>query len=511
MNIEAYIEKNYKIVILILVVASILFSLIFLQFTVDDSYIAFRYAKNFVEHGVWNWNIKGEKVEAYTSFLYAILAIIPEELGINAAIFFKFLGVISIIYLSTRLFNLVEDKIVYLMALTFLLFNPFTYIHAYSGLETPLFMVLLFELTIRISKEEHMSLRQEKLLLLVMLVLPLTRPEGALFSFLVAFFLLFDKEKNIQSKGFFLTIVVLGVGYFLSRYQYFGYIFPNTFYVKSNHDLSIVKVIKYTVMNFQYLGSAFVLLFLIENKYFRTLLIASILLNIFLYGNSDLAMNYADRFPFQTLLPLFLCSLVLAKKGEKTSVIIFVFMAFILGGFFTNRETLKSLATYYPYAVQSHAKLGVALSKYKDENLSLMVGDAGMIPYFSDWHSYDANALANAYLAHKGFSRDYMRHIKPDLIILYGRMPDEEVMGEDYSNQGQEYKYVADSKQYSVVGAIPWDHNYYLLCYLKNSIPRFEEIKQTIQHVEENARKFKISKEDFVVQKYLIYPALFYR
>lgn len=504
MNIE-YIEKNHKTIVVMLAVSSVLLSLIFLQFTVDDSYITFRYAKNFVEHGVWNWNITGEKVEAYTNFLYAVLAIIPEALGINTPLFFKFLGATTILYLSIRLFGLIiEDKIVYLMALAFLLFNPFVYIHAYSGLETPLFIVFLFELVILISLESSITSKNEKLFLLLLLMLPMTRPEGALFS-LIGFFLLLYKERTIQSKGFFLGIVVISIGYFLLRYQYFGYFFPNTFYIKSAHGFSVGKVIGYIINNFQFLGSAFLLLLLVKNKYFRILLGTAIFLNIFLYGKSDLQMNYADRFPFQTLFPFFLAAFVLVKN-RSTSIIIFVLMAFILGGIFSNKGQFKHLATYYPKAIQSHAKLGVALSKYKDENLSLMVGDAGMIPYFSEWHAYDSIGLANTYVAHYGFSLEYMRKIKPDLIIMYSTTPDEEGLRLKVHNQQYIYSYITESKQYSLVGASRWQDDYYMLAFLKNSIHRFEEIKQTIQDIDSETKEFKISKKYFLLQKYLIYP-----
>ncbi len=501
-----YIEKNYKIIVAILVTSSILLSLIFLQFTVDDSYITFRYAKNFVEHGVWNWNIYGEKIEAYTNFLYAILAIIPEAIGINTPLFFKLLGIITILYLSIRLFKLIQDKIVYLMVLAFLLFNPFIYIHAYSGLETPLFMLLLFELVILISIKDNISSKDEKLYLFVLLLLPLTRPEGALFS-IIGFFLLLYKEGKIKSKSFFLALIIIAIGYFLWRYQYFGHMFPNTFYIKSAHGFAFGRVIGYMINNFQYLGLAIILLLIVKNKYFKILIGVTILMNLFLYGNSDLQMNYADRFPFQTFFPFFLAAFVLVKN-RIISVTLFILMAFILGGFFGNKVQLQYLAAYYPKVIQSHAKFGVALSKYKDENLTLMVGDAGMIPYFSEWHVYDSIGLANAYVAHNGFSLDYMRRVTPDLIIMHSRTADEKGLRLEYYNQQYIDLYITESQQYSLVGASKWQDDYYMLSFLKKSVPKFEEIKNTIQLIDSETRAFKISKKDFIFQKYLIYSGV---
>jgi len=504
MNIK-HIEENHKKIVAILAVSSVLFSFIFLQFTVDDSYITFRYAKNLIEHGVWNWNITGEKVEAYTNFLYAILAIIPEATGINTPLFFKLLGASAILYLSIRLYGLIaENKISYIMALTFLLFNPFVYIHAYSGLETPLFIALIFELTILISAESIIDIKHEKLLFIVLLMLPLTRPEGAIFS-LLGFSLLVCKEKTIKSKCLFVGIVLVSIGYFVWRYQYFGYLFPNTFYVKSAHGFSIDKIIIYIFNNVHVLGSALFLLFLVKNKHFRILLGAAIFLNIFLYGKSDLQMDYADRFPFQTLFPFFLAAFVLVNN-RNTSIMVFIVVSFILGGIFSNKSEFVHLATYYPKAIQSHAKLGVALSKFKNENLSLMIGDAGMVPYFSEWHTYDSIGLANVNVAHDGFSLEYMKKIQPDLIIMYSTTPDKEGIRLDDYNQHYIYSYITESQQYSFVGASRWQDNYYMLAFLKNSAHRFEEIKQTIQDIDSETREFKVSKNDFLLQKYLIYP-----
>ena len=125
------------------------------QFGVDDSFITFRYARNLVEHGVWNWNSTGPRVEAYTNFIYAVLAIIPEYFGLSSFIFFKLIGSLSIVYLGLRLHQILSMRYALWVALTFILINPLFYIHAYSGLETPVFVVLLFELIIGLTLDDE--------------------------------------------------------------------------------------------------------------------------------------------------------------------------------------------------------------------------------------------------------------------------------------------------------------------------------------------------------------------
>jgi hypothetical protein len=49
-----FVKKTIPTGLLFIFVA---FAFINFQFTVDDSFITYRYAKNLVEYGIWNWNI----------------------------------------------------------------------------------------------------------------------------------------------------------------------------------------------------------------------------------------------------------------------------------------------------------------------------------------------------------------------------------------------------------------------------------------------------------------------
>ena len=151
MEINNFYKKNYYIYFIFFV----FYTIILFQYTVDDSFITYRYAKTLISDGIWNWNPSRYVFEeAYTNFSYAVIAIIPEFFHINTLIFFKVFGGLLILYVSFRLIYLISDKLILFIALGFLLLNPYFYIHAYSGLETPLFIVLLFELIIALTKEE---------------------------------------------------------------------------------------------------------------------------------------------------------------------------------------------------------------------------------------------------------------------------------------------------------------------------------------------------------------------
>jgi hypothetical protein len=176
-----------------------------IQFGVDDSFITFRYARNLVDHGVWNWNLTGEKEEAYTNFTYAILSIIPEALGLNSLLFMKLIGIFLLIYLCIRLKSNLGWSAKLGVAYSFVIFNPLFYMHAFSGLETLAFVVLIYEFIILLCNEK-INLNK---FLLVAILLPMTRPEGALFSLIGFAYLTYYKKDLILNVKVYLT---LGIG-----------------------------------------------------------------------------------------------------------------------------------------------------------------------------------------------------------------------------------------------------------------------------------------------------------
>lgn len=495
-------ERNSKKIHIVFLCAFLFLTLILFQFTVDDSFITYRYAKNLVAHGIWNWNPTGSTVEeAYTNFLYAILAIIPEFFKISTLVFFKLLGAMSLVYIAARLFYLIKNKIIYFASLTFLILNPFFYLHAYSGLETPIFIVLIFELIVFLTLKE--KVQNEKMFYFILLLLPLTRPEGALYS-LVGFSLFWYKNREIKSKKYFILFCALGLGYFILRYKYFGDLLPNTFYVKSSEGFNMNRFVSYIFGNIKYWSVA-LLFIIIKDKSYRILLGTSIIINVLLYASSDLQMNFSDRFPFQTFAPFYLGAFIYTKNTYNfymVSVLTAFLMGFIIAG-----SSLLDSAKYFPKLRQAYGGLGVALSKYKNENLTLLSGDVGLISYFSEWYVYDLIGLANKHIAKKGISLEYLQNTKPDLILLYSRSEIEKRVGFDnLSYLHLVDTYISESKLYKFVGAVKVADDFFLLAFLKSDVKKFNEIKYSIKSIQRKTLNFKINKRDFILQHYLTYP-----
>ena len=208
----------------------------FWTYTVDDAFISFRYAKNLV-HG---WGLvfnEGERVEGYTNFLWVILSTIPEILGIPPEAFAKIVGLlcgVGVLVSVSHSANRLSPYVRWLPALFAATSPPFV-LWATSGLETPLFSFLV---TIGILRSAWAVERGETdvYAALALGLAALTRPEGALVAATVSSVCLIFVMKRVVTWPSWLkwNLAFLGVfvPYFLWRYAYYGYLFPNTFYAK---------------------------------------------------------------------------------------------------------------------------------------------------------------------------------------------------------------------------------------------------------------------------------------
>jgi hypothetical protein len=59
-----------------------------------------------------------------------------------------------------------------------------------------------------------------------------------------------------------------------------------------------------------------------------------------------------------------------------------------------------------------------ALNKYSDKGYTLIVTEAGRIPYYADWRSIDAYGLNDPYIAHYGYSDAYLDSFNAEVIMF---------------------------------------------------------------------------------------------
>ena len=419
--------SSIKIVVIgLMLLTSLLLFGLFAIFTVDDAWITFRYGLNLIEHGVWNYHpYPIERVEAYTNALYAFLSIIPHALEMPVVLFFK---LIAIIILGCFVLQILKYRNLNAAVLGMLLLgtSAFFFVHLVSCLETGIFMLLIFIVSLK--NEDFFS--EKKLLITIAFLFPLIRPEGALFSAVLGLWAIQRKDwKSVKALVF--TGLVLGI-YYAIRTYFFESNFPNPFYMKTvkYYSLNILDSLK---SSYFFWIPTVILLALTKRKSAFIWFVLSLGIWVFLYSPSVLFMNYAARFPFQIFFPLLLSAVVSAglyisnpdiSQLRKISIIAVCLFSVVLWGHksYQEKNELFYLIKYSTSSDASHKPLALELNKFNP--LRIMLGDVGIFGYFSKSHIIDLAGLAHKKIARQSLTLDMMKAESPDLIFLYAQKRD---------------------------------------------------------------------------------------
>jgi len=206
----------------------------------DDAYITLRYANQWQSGNgpVWNPN---ERVEGYTSFLHLAVLAPLQKIGISPEVSARIVGLcsylaiwITIVYYSYKTESNQIRRLTKMMILMGTIPTAFiTIAWSLGGLETPLYMLLLMAATYLFTTFEHnQSMGKAVTVGLLLGLCTLTRPEAALFVAITLTTGLLGYKSRKISLCILLVFSVLYMPYFVWRWQYYGDIFPNTFYAK---------------------------------------------------------------------------------------------------------------------------------------------------------------------------------------------------------------------------------------------------------------------------------------
>ena len=421
----------------------------FWPFTVDDAFITFRYSENLARGIGPTYNAQLPRIEGYTSFLYVILMSVPHLLRIDAVPAAKVIGIIC---------SLVTLAVTFLLAFTFLqsvdirtrilaaslaifclAFFPFTALHSVAGMDTMLFSMFFVSATFLVFYDRTSG---SIWVALAALLMGLTRPEGnlAALSLIIGNLFLLPKGRRVPFIRYVLLLYILpGVLYFLWRWMYYGCLFPLPFYLKVKDEgvlngllpvLSFVKLVSVPLGTFLLLACL---------RFPKRFLIAGIpclvLLAFFLFPSH--IMGYGHRFLFPTF-PLFaalagigavvLLDFIERTIGRTQSRVAYVFVLILWSVIVTDnaRGMIQGYRAYAGGLEQAHIRLGKTLSELDgDGNELLVIGDAGAVPYYSKWETFDSYGLNNPHIARTGDrSPGAISSQDPSVVVLLSKKPD---------------------------------------------------------------------------------------
>ena len=221
-----------------------------LDFIKDDAYISFRYTHNLIHgHGlVFN---TGERVEGFTNFLWVILMVPFEALGMDLFQVSEVVGVLAglgmlalLVKLDLR-FDGARFDLSHLWAAMWLATSSSAARWLTSGMEQPLAMLLPLASAYALwTAREAMSGKRAAVSGALIALACMTRPELHMIGIILGVPLLWGalrtRAVDVVTRNWFAALLGLTVPFHLFRVLYFRDLFPNTFYVKTGASESIV-------------------------------------------------------------------------------------------------------------------------------------------------------------------------------------------------------------------------------------------------------------------------------
>lgn len=259
--------KSHRLAIyLILTIAAsyALYLVISQRWMADDAFISFRYARNLtLGHGlVFN---PGERVEGYTNFLWTVLIAGSMKLGFEPiiaswilSIAFYLGTVATFVIVSWRWSQESDTKLFVPIAALCLLVHHESHIYATSGMETAAVTFL-----VSLAFALLLTSRSDRALLLTGITLSLaalTRPDALIFAAGALIFVALHSRISLKRLTLVTApLVFMYLPYWLWRFDYYGYLFPNTYYAKSGGSAYFSQGLTYlqTYLNAYYVLGLF--------------------------------------------------------------------------------------------------------------------------------------------------------------------------------------------------------------------------------------------------------------
>jgi len=408
-------------------------------FVLDDSFIIYRYAQHLAHGQGLAWNIGQDPVEGYTSFLWVLLNALGILLQIDPVIFSKIISVLAAIAIIWTLAWASQKALWGLAAIlvgAIALSPPFAFL-TMQGLETALtaFLVLSSAIVSR-NLFEKPTPKAIGLWFALVLLGALSRPDtiafnaGAGLGLLLTLFLNRDHPTLRAFLLIGLLFAGLGTLYLIWRIIYFGNFLPTTYYLKLNLGRSVLKRegIKYiwTFMKNILLPYLVLAGFLFRGPGDKKILFRIIPTGLGLIG---FGLYLLTVYPLQGhlwrfIFPVFPVMLLALAEGWThwkpeadwlKNNWLSILMVLLYGIWTlhllpaTNQETISRTQT-------DRVLAGKALAGLSG---TMLVSEAGALPYYSEWNSADTFGLTSEEVARHGLTPKFLASLNPDLVMIF--------------------------------------------------------------------------------------------
>lgn len=431
----------------------------------DDVFIYFNYARNMADGRFFAYDVRNIPSEGFTSLLYLLLLTPFEFFNINmmfASFVINLSAIIITVYLLYRLLKvsqiLSEQGILFVIALfvMVMIYDNSMIANLNWGLETFLGPAVMFggALAIAYASQPYLSKRAVNIFFVVLFLSYIIRPESIAFLGLLGFLSLLsipEHRKQVLIATFVFGIVF--IAYHGLKYLIFDDFLPTGFYRKvgDNDGEGVRYVLSWVIGKILWIGVLLVALVTQKplRQFFKTRWVLSILgvsiITLLFFTLTRPLIGVGHRFlvnPTFTIYFLTIISVVLfvetrLKATERVySAVIIIFSVVLLFTMvaITGSQVIQNLNVYAKaektvsehYYIQFGEHLHNTLSH--PEEITLVFGDAGAIPYALQGTFIDTNGLTEPPLARLFRQPDdaekietYVNHIlsyDPDIVVL---------------------------------------------------------------------------------------------
>ena len=447
----------------------------------DDAYIFFRYAENIVNGYGFVWNIHEPPVEGYTSFLYLSVLIAAKTVSIDLESFAIIFGIVTSVftlYFTYLIYDYLYAKILskkssIIFSVIILTISPAYSYWSAAGMETSfycMFIAMTFYLFLKLP-DTATKIFFKGILFGLLCAL---RFEAVPF-FIVALYYLVKTDKSFFrieiTKGSLLFIfgfsIIFGT-YFIWRWSYFGYFFPNTFYAKTGGGLhQLIGGFLYIIKSFRlfygfgWLPIAFVFLFFRKEmitkqaNFLFIIGLISLLTTIFIGGDHfHLGRFVLPVLPFLFVLlpPAFERMLSIQikylklKAGYRGLLISIIVAAFLISkpvykevtsGFYNLFGEKKEVLEVYDVSCeediidwqQGFVLMGSTLRQIANKDDYIAAVPIGAIGYYSKINVIDMVGIVDPIIAHEKLNEEKLKkwtpgHTKGDGKYILSRKPE---------------------------------------------------------------------------------------
>jgi hypothetical protein len=273
---------------------------------------------------------------------------------------------------------------------------------------------------------------------LIGLLIGMTRPEGnaIVLLLLTGSWFFSDRARRKKLTWFSLGLYVLpGAAYFAWRSLYYNLILPLPFYMKVLHGgglfggaYEVGTYLMYLLPSVSVLLLAAVLR--IRKEYYAILVPVVFLLIFYLFPAHAMGFNWRFVYPATPFISILVAlggltifdllrGAIRSSKPWEPILLAGLFLI-SLGNLQGLNETIKN-QNFYGDGISAYKNFGELLSKYNNRyEMTVAIGDAGTLPYYSDWQVIDLFGLNTREVAFNTvdiFTLIFEEH-NADLVIL---------------------------------------------------------------------------------------------